>query len=194
MTAYDPKRTSNLLAPSRKTTVGKARGTTAPRPTLTAQAVEGYVLYCLTYIQSAAIAARVMRSVGSSPTKQRILGWATLTPGVTVGELVTRLRITHQGANAPLRELINEGYVVAKVGAEDRRQKRLYATRKGSQSYTRHLVENVAKVEKAFRAVGPAAARGFLEVHRRMLTPRDREWAKRAARIVGRGKGGLSTR
>jgi len=182
-----------MLKPSRRATVGKVRATTAPRTPLKAQAVEGYVLYCLTYIQSAAIAARVMRSVGSSLTKQRILGWATLTPGVTVGELVSRLRITPQGANAPLRELINEGFVVAKIDAEDRRQKRLFATRKGNRSYVRHLAENVAKVEKAFRALGPEAARGFLEVHRHMITPRDREWAKRAALIVGRGKGGLRT-
>jgi len=171
----------------------KARPIAAPQPALGAQAVEGYVLYCLAYVQTAAIAARVLHSVGSSLTKQRILGWATLTPGITVGELVNGLRITHQAVNAPLRQLIKEGYVVAKIGVEDRRHKRLFATRKGSRSYVRHLTENVAKVEEAFRAAGPDAVRGFLEVLRNLVGPVDREWAERAARIVERPerKGGL---
>jgi DNA-binding MarR family transcriptional regulator len=91
-----------------------------------------------------------MRSVGSSLTKQRILGWATLTPGVTVGELISRLRITPQGANAPLRELIKEGFVVAKIGAKDRRQKHLFATRKGSRSYVRHLAETSRRWRRPF--------------------------------------------
>jgi DNA-binding MarR family transcriptional regulator len=107
--------------------------------------------------------------------------------------MVKRLRITHQAVNGPLRQLIEEGYVVAKIGVEDRRHKRLYATRKGSRLYVRHLTENVARVEEAFRAAGPEAVRGFLEVHRRLVDSGDREWAERASRIVERAehKGGF---
>jgi DNA-binding MarR family transcriptional regulator len=172
------------LAFSNKAAIERSRSTTPPKVALRVQAVEGYVLYCLAYMQAAATAEKIVGSAGFSLTKYRILGLATLTPGITIGELVNRLRITHQGVNAPLRQLIEEGHVVAKIGAEDRRHKQLFATRKGSRLYVQILSANVANVEKAFRAAGPEAVRGFLEIHRRLVDAGDREWAERASHFV----------
>jgi DNA-binding MarR family transcriptional regulator len=121
---------------------------------------------------------------GFSLTKNRILGFATLTPGITVGELVRALRVTHQNLNEPLRRLIDEGYIVAKIGEEDRRHKRLFATAKGSRLYRRVLAEQLAQLEEAFRAAGPDATQGFLEVHRHLVDAGGREWIERASRVA----------
>ena len=168
------------VASAGESNIGRSRPT---RRGLKTEAVAGFLLHCLTYIQATAISTRVLGAAGFSLTKQRILGLATLSPGVTVGEVVTRLRISHQGVNGPLRQLIKEGYVVAKIGVEDRRHKRLFATPKGSRRYVRSHAENVAKMEAAFRAAGPEAVRGFLEVHKHLVGPEDHEWAERASRF-----------
>ena len=98
---------------------------TEREPSMRVRAMEGMFLLCCAHIQMSANTMKVMGAKGFSPTKARILAFATLTPGLTVGELVEYMRVSHQSVNEPLRRLINEGYIVAKIGVEDRRHKRL---------------------------------------------------------------------
>ncbi|HYX66529.1 MAG TPA: MarR family winged helix-turn-helix transcriptional regulator [Burkholderiales bacterium] len=153
---------------------------------LSAQAIEGFLLHVFTFSRMTVIAMKALGPAGFSLTKHRILGFATVAPGITVGELVRRMRVTPQNVHQPLRRLIDEGYVVAKIGVEDRRHKRLFATRKGSRQYRRVLAEQIATLEEAFRAAGPDAARSFLEVHRLLVEPGDRQWIEHVARAIGK--------
>ena len=153
-----------------------------------AQAIEGFFLHCLMAMHMQAIASKALGSEGFSLTKHRILGFATLTPGITVGGLVQSLRVTHQALNRPLRTLISEGYVVAKNGIEDRRKKQLFPTRKGSRLYLRVIEETIGRVDQVFRAAGPQSVRGFLEVHRRLVEVRDRQWIAVASKVVEEGE------
>jgi DNA-binding MarR family transcriptional regulator len=163
---------------------------TAREPSVRAQALEGMFLLCYAHIHMSATAMKAMGPKGFSPTKARILAFATLTPGLTVGELVQYMRVSHQSVNEPLRRLINEGYIVAKIGVEDRRHKRLFATRKGTERYMRNIRAQVRKFEDAFRATGSEAASGFLEVQRHLVEPGDREWIVRALRVAAKGVAG----
>src|SRR5687767_299203 len=138
------------------------------KPALRAQAVEALFLHCFMAIHAIGRTSRVLGSARLTLPKHRILGLAAVTPGITVGEVVSRLRITNQSVNGPLRLLISEGYVIAKIGLEDRRHKRLFATPKGRRHYARALAPNLAKIEDAFRAAGPEAVRGFLKVHQHL--------------------------
>ena len=156
----------------------------SPGRRIRAQATDGFFLHCLMAMHMQAIASKTLGSEGLSLTKHRILGFATLTPGITIGELVRALRITRQALNRPLRTLISEGYVVEKSGPDDRRQKQLYPTRKGSHLYLRVIAKNVERVEEVFRAAGPQSVRGFLDVHRRLVDARDREWIEVALTVV----------
>lgn len=153
-----------------------------------AQAIEGFFLHCLMAMHMQAIASKALGSEGFSLTKHRILGFATLTPGITVGGLVQSLRVSHQALNRPLRTLISEGYVVAKNGIEDRRKKQLFPTRKGSRLYLRVIEETIGRVDQVFRAAGPQSVRGFLEVHRRLVEARDRQWIAVASKVVEEGE------
>lgn len=157
----------------------------APEPDLNSMVTEAFFLHFFTHVQMTSTAMEALGSTGFSLTKNRILGFATLTPGITVGELVRSLRVTHQNLNEPLRRLISEGYIVAKIGVEDRRHKQLFATPKGSRLYRRVLGEQVKKLEAAFRAAGPQAAQGFVEVHRHLCEPNDLDWIAKAASAVG---------
>jgi len=151
-----------------------------------ARATEAIFLQCYAHINMSALAMKAMGPKGFSPTKARILAFATLTPGLTVGELVQYMRVSHQSVNEPLRRLINEGYIVAKIGVEDRRHKRLFATRKGAERYMRNVRAQVRKVEDAFRATGSEAASSFLQIQRRLVEPSDREWIARAMEVAGK--------
>ena len=153
-----------------------------------AQAIEGFFLHCLMAMHLQAIASKALGSEGFSLTKHRILGFATITPGITVGGLVQSLRVTHQAVNRPLRTLISEGYVVAKNGIEDRRQKQLFPTGKGSRLYLRIIAKTIGQVDQVFRAAGPESVRGFLEVHRRLVEARDRQWIEVASKVVEEGE------
>ena len=149
-----------------------------------AQPIEGFFLHCLMAMHMQAIATKALGSEGFSLTKHRILGFATLTPGITVGGLVRALRVSRQAVNRPLRALIDEGHVVEKIGAEDRRQKRLFPTRKGSRLYLRVIAKNIGRVDQVFRAAGPKSVRGFLEVHRLLVDERERQWIEVALKVV----------
>ena len=149
-----------------------------------AQAIEGFLLHCLMAMHLQAIASKALGSEGFSLTKHRILGFATLTPGITIGELVRALRVSRQALNRPLRTLISEGYVVAKNGIEDRRKKQLFPTRKGSRLYLRVIAKNIERVEQVFQAAGPQSVRGFLDVHRRLIDARDSQWIEVALKVV----------
>ena len=50
---------------------------------------------------------------------------------MTVAELLDILKITKQTLGRVLKQLIDQGYVVQKEGANDRRQRLLYVTPKG---------------------------------------------------------------
>jgi DNA-binding MarR family transcriptional regulator len=149
-----------------------------------AQATEGFFLHCLMAVHMQAIASKALGAEGFSMTKHRILGFATLTPGITIGALVRALRVTHQALNRPLRALISEGYVVAKSGVEDRRQKHLFPTRKGSRLYLRVIAKNIGRVDQVFQGAGPRSVRGFLEVHRRLVEARELQWIDVASKVV----------
>lgn len=153
-------------------------------PAVRAQAIEAFFLHCYAQIQLADMAVKTVEYKGFSVTKIRILGLAALAPGLTVGELVRHLRLTHQSVNEPLRDLISEGFIVAKIGVKDRRHKRLFATRKGSRTHIRHVQRLAKNFENAFRATGSTAATGVLEVYRRLAQPSDRKWIARALSVA----------
>jgi DNA-binding MarR family transcriptional regulator len=76
-----------------------------------------------------------------------------------------------------------------KEGAEDRRQKQLFPTRKGSRLYLRVIAKNIERVEQVFRAAAPESVRGFLDVHRRLVDARDRQWIEVALKVVEESEG-----
>ena len=61
----------------------------------------------------------------------RVLHFVNRNPGMKVAELLDILKITKQSLGRVLKQLIDQGYVLQKEGASDRRQRLLYVTPKG---------------------------------------------------------------
>jgi DNA-binding MarR family transcriptional regulator len=85
-------------------------------------------------------------------------------PQMTVSDLLTILRITKQSLARVLSQLVEQGFIVQRPGAKDRRQRLLELTPKGVE-LERQLSENQRqRINKAYRDAGATAVEGFKRV------------------------------
>src|ERR1700739_4709541 len=75
----------------------------------------------------------VLVKLGFGRAHHRVLHFVNRNPGMKVAELLEILNITKQSLGRVLKQLVDQGYVVQKEGAQDRRQRLLYVTPKGEQ-------------------------------------------------------------
>jgi DNA-binding MarR family transcriptional regulator len=73
----------------------------------------------------------VLAKFGFGRAHHRVLHFVNRNPGMKVAELLDILKITKQSLGRVLKQLVDQGYVVQKEGANDRRQRLLYVTAKG---------------------------------------------------------------
>src|SRR6516162_7559581 len=73
----------------------------------------------------------VLAKLGFGRAHHRVLHFVNRNPGMKVAELLDVLKITKQSLGRVLKQLIDEGYIVQKEGASDRRQRLLYVTAAG---------------------------------------------------------------
>src|SRR6185312_7768710 len=86
-------------------------------------------------------------------------------PGMKVAELLDILRITKQSLGRVLKQLLDQGYIVQREGAQDRRQRLLFVTPKGEALALKLAMLQTERITRAFDELGsPAheAARRFL--------------------------------
>ena len=95
----------------------------------------------------------------------RVLHFVNRNPGMKVAELLDILKITKQSLGRVLKQLIDDGYVVQKEGANDRRQRLLFVTASGevlAMKLARLQAGRIARVLGELGPGAPEAARRFL--------------------------------
>jgi DNA-binding MarR family transcriptional regulator len=105
----------------------------------------------------------------------RVLHFVNRNPGMKVAELLEVLKITKQSLGRVLKQLIDEGYVAQKEGANDRRQRLLYVTAAGEALALKLAGLQTARIARVLAELGPdarEAARRFLAG---MIDAEDRE-------------------
>ncbi len=117
---------------------------------------------------------------GLGRAHHRVLYFVGAHPGIPVGELLDILKITKQSLARVLGHLLRAGYVRQVAGESDRRQRRLYLTRRGADLEARLAAAQCARIRRAYAEAGPDAAEGFRRVLRRMIDPDDRPRVDRA--------------
>jgi DNA-binding MarR family transcriptional regulator len=103
--------------------------------------------------------------LGFGRAHHRVLHFVNRNPGMKVAELLDILRITKQSLGRVLKQLIDQGYVLQREGAQDRRQRLLYVTAKGEQLALKLAVLQTERLSRALIELGPGAheaARRFL--------------------------------
>ena len=96
----------------------------------------------------------------------RVLHFVNRNPGMKVADLLDILNITKQSLGRVLKQLVDQGFIVQKEGAQDRRQRLLYATAKGEALSLKRAHLQTERINRAFGDLGPGAH----EAARRFLT------------------------
>jgi DNA-binding MarR family transcriptional regulator len=133
----------------------------------------------------------VLEKLGFGRAHHRVLHFVNRNPGMKVAELLDVLKITKQSLGRVLKQLIDEGYVVQKTGANDRRQRLLHATPAGEALAMRLVGLQTERIARVLAELGPdarEAARRFLAG---MIDAKDRDRVLRliahADRVGARG-------
>jgi DNA-binding MarR family transcriptional regulator len=102
---------------------------------------------------------------GFGRAHHRVLHFVNRNPGMKVAELLDVLKITKQSLGRVLKQLVDQGYVLQREGATDRRQRLLYVTAKGEALAMKLAGLQTARISRALSGLGPEAhdaARRFL--------------------------------
>jgi DNA-binding MarR family transcriptional regulator len=121
----------------------------------------------------------VLAKFGFGRAHHRVLHFVNRNPGMKVADLLHILNITKQSLGRVLKQLVDQGYVAQKEGANDRRQRLLYATPKGEALAMRLAGLQTRRIARALGELDPSAretARRFLTA---MIDAEDRESVRR---------------
>ena len=122
-------------------------------------------LFFFAYRDFVGDADRLLESYRFGRAHHRVLHFVSRQPGLTIAELLEILKITKQSLNRVLKELIADGFIEARAGAQDRRHRQLHATAKGAR-LARELAQlqtrRFAKATDTLGATGRDRAAAFL--------------------------------
>jgi DNA-binding MarR family transcriptional regulator len=108
----------------------------------------------------------VLSKLAFGRAHHRVLHFVNRNPGMKVADLLEILNITKQSLGRVLKQLVDQGFVVQKEGAQDRRQRLLYVTPKGETLALKLAGLQTQRINRAFAELGPGAH----EATRRFLT------------------------
>jgi DNA-binding MarR family transcriptional regulator len=108
----------------------------------------------------------VLSKLAFGRAHHRVLHFVNRNPGMKVADLLDILNITKQSLGRVLKQLVDQGYVLQKEGAQDRRQRLLYVTPKGEALALKLAGLQTARIHRALGELGPGAH----EAARRFLT------------------------
>jgi len=107
----------------------------------------------------------VLVKLGFGRAHHRVLHFVNRNPGIKVADLLDILKITKQSLGRVLKQLIDEGYIVQREGAHDRRQRLLHASPSGEALALQLAGMQTERIERVLGQLGPGArdaARRFL--------------------------------
>jgi len=99
----------------------------------------------------------VLVEFGLGRAHHRVLHFVNRHPALRVADLLEILKITKQSLARVLKELVDQGWIVQKAGERDRRQRLLYATRKGAELAARLDSLQSKRVSRALVEAGPGS-------------------------------------
>src|SRR3984893_17581336 len=99
----------------------------------------------------------VLAKLGFGRAHHRVLHFINRNPGIKVADLLVILKITKQSLGRVLKQLVDEGYVAQREGANDRRQRLLFATPKGEALAMKLAGLQTARIARARAELGPHA-------------------------------------
>src|SRR4051794_6484392 len=91
-----------------------------------------------------------LAKIGFGRAHHRVLHFVNRNPGMKVAELLDVLKITKQSLGRVLKQLVDQGYVLQREGAQDRRQRLLFVTPKGEALALKLAMLQTERIGRAF--------------------------------------------
>jgi DNA-binding MarR family transcriptional regulator len=159
------------------TSAGNSRTAAAPdeRPTAAEPCWDIIELLFFAYRDFVGDPDEVLARLGFGRAHHRVLHFVNRSPGIKVADLLDILKITKQSLGRVLKQLIDEGYVMQREGAQDRRQRLLFVSAAGEALALQLADLQTARITGVLRELGPGAheaARRFLAS---MINDEDRD-------------------
>jgi DNA-binding MarR family transcriptional regulator len=114
-------------------------------------------------------ADHVLEEFGFGRAHHRVIHFVHRYPGLKVADLLDVLRITKQSLGRVLKQLLDEGYIVQKAGAKDRRERLLFATAKGEALVAKLAGLQTDRINRALGEFDPAGAEMVRQFLRGMI-------------------------
>src|SRR5258707_4341351 len=131
---------------------GSAPADAAPEPTW--DIID--LLFCA-YRDCVGDADELLSKLGCGRAHHRVLHFVNRNPGMKVADLLDILNITKQSLGRVLKQLVDQGYVLQKEGAQDRRQRLLFVTPKGEALALKLANLQTGRIARALSELGPSA-------------------------------------
>jgi DNA-binding MarR family transcriptional regulator len=105
----------------------------------------------------------------------RVLHFVNRNPGMKVADLLDILKITKQSLGRVLKQLMDDGYVVQKEGANDRRQRLLFVSPAGEALAMQLAGLQTARIAGVLAELGPGAREAARRFLAGMIDAKDRD-------------------
>jgi DNA-binding MarR family transcriptional regulator len=128
----------------------------------------------------------VLAKLGFGRAHHRVLHFVNRNPGMKVADLLDVLKITKQSLGRVLKQLIDEGYVVQREGAHDRRQRLLYVTPAGEGLAMQLAALQTERISRVLGELGPGGRDAIRRFLSGMIDADDRD---RVLRMIARTDG-----
>lgn len=125
---------------------------------------QGIELLFFAYRDFTAEPDAILTRYGFGRAHHRVVHFVGRRPQMTVGDLLTILKITKQSLNRVLGQLVRQGFIIQHRGVQDRRQRLLELTEKGRDLERQLSAPQRARVAGAYRRAGAGAVEGFRKV------------------------------
>lgn len=106
----------------------------------------------------------ILAKRGLGRAHHRVIYFVGRNPRITVTDLLIILNITKQSLSRVLSRLVEDGYIKAKQGTDDKRQRLLSLTDKGTALEQELTTLQMARFSRAYKKAGVESVDGFLRV------------------------------
>lgn len=117
----------------------------------------------------------ILAEYGFGRAHHRVLHFVYRRPGLAIAALLDILKITKQSLNRVLKQLLDAGFVEAREGATDRRQRLLFPTAKGARLAQELAALQSERFRRVFGELPPEARETTVDFLLAMVNAPDRE-------------------
>ncbi len=114
-------------------------------------------LFFFAYRDFVGDADRLLENYSFGRAHHRVLHFVDRRPGLAIAALLDILKITKQSLNRVLKQLLDAGFVEARAGAVDRRQRLLFLTPRGAQLARELAALQSARFARVLDELSPTA-------------------------------------